>query len=74
MSWIALDEVLRLRIQDIDFQKSRYDIRTVQELLGHNDVRTTMSTPMFWIVGAEVSGTRWTLYEKEGDACYAETI
>jgi len=41
MSRIAHDEVLRLCIQDIDFQKSRYDIRTVQELLGHNDVRTT---------------------------------
>jgi len=42
MSWIALDKVLRLRTQDIDFQKSGYDIRTVQELLGYNDVRTTM--------------------------------
>jgi hypothetical protein len=42
MSWIALDEVLRLRTQDIDLQKSGYDIRTIQELLGHNDVRTTM--------------------------------
>jgi site-specific recombinase XerD len=24
-----------------------YDIRTVQELLGHRDVSTTISTPMF---------------------------
>lgn len=43
---LRLMECLRLRIKDIDFQykqlESGYDIRTVQELLGHADVKTTM--------------------------------
>jgi site-specific recombinase XerD len=44
-------ECVRLRVKDVDFGpqqivvrdgKGQYDIRTVQELLGHQDVRTTM--------------------------------
>ena len=54
---LRLQESLELRVKDIDFdrheivvrrgkgQKDRdgYDIRTVQELLGHVDVSTTMT-------------------------------
>lgn len=32
-------ECVRLRVKDVDFD---YDIRTIQELLGHKDVSTTM--------------------------------
>jgi site-specific recombinase XerD len=34
---LRLFECLQLRVQDLN-----YDIRTIQELLGHSDVRTTM--------------------------------
>ena len=75
MSWIALDKVLRLRTQDIDFQKSGYDIRTVQELLGYNDVRTTMIyTHVLNRVGRGAKSQVDAPCEEEGDACYAKTI
>ena len=35
-------ECLRLRVMDIDFDYGQIHIRTVQELLGHKDVSTTM--------------------------------
>jgi site-specific recombinase XerD len=34
---VRLEECMELRVKDLD-----YDIRTVQALLGHADVRTTM--------------------------------
>ena len=37
-----------------------YDIRTVQELLGHNDVKTTMITPTPSTEAVEVSAARQT--------------
>ncbi len=36
---LRLTEVLSLRIKDLDFSQQH---RTVQELLGHKDVKTTM--------------------------------
>ena len=36
------------------------DIRTLQELLGHADVSTTMISPMCWSAGRSASGARWT--------------
>ena len=45
---IRLQEALDLRVKDIDSSgirasaRGRYDIRTVQELLGHAEVSTTM--------------------------------
>jgi site-specific recombinase XerC len=38
-------ECVRLRVKDVDFAQNQIlvsDIRTVQELLGHPDVSTTM--------------------------------
>lgn len=45
---MRLMECVRLRIKDVDFdcgevlKRSSYDIRTVQELLGHSDISSTM--------------------------------
>lgn len=45
---MRLLEALRLRVKDLDFVRHQvvirdgYDIRTVQELLGHKDLNTTM--------------------------------
>ncbi len=37
-----------------------YDIRTIQELMGHKDVSTTMSTPMFSTKEARGCEVPWT--------------
>ena len=37
-----------------------YDIRTIQELLGHRDVSTTMSTRMFSTTEGVACGVHWT--------------
>ena len=35
-------ECMRLRVKDVDLSGGKVDIRSVQELLGHADIRTTM--------------------------------
>jgi integrase len=57
-----------------------YDIRTVQELLGHNDVKTTtilrsaqdMSRPMFSTVDRLVFAVRWTGFRTNEEDYYAD--
>ena len=39
---LRLSEALRARVKDLDFEGGRLDVRTVQELLEHENLDTTM--------------------------------
>jgi len=41
-----------------------YDIRTVQDLLGHSDVKTTMILPMSSTAARQAFAVRWTGFER----------
>jgi hypothetical protein len=59
----------------IQLLKSGYDIRTVQELLSHKDVKTTMIyTPSYSTEEVMAPRVPWAICRGESHVCYTETI